>query len=188
MERPGRLLQWIYAPRHAGLEGNDTAHKLAVEGMCLSTLRALPLAAVSHQTDDTHEPALCSATTPPFPPENIYAVRETQVLGGEDSTVSSPNEHPGAIWLSLGLVGMSEPEEGASQEATATGLLQCDTSSSDDNKPYGWSEETEHSTDVIDTKEHRKKRRTTPPPPPRWGKGERPSPALHLGTIHKYQE
>ena len=45
------------------------------------------------------------------------------MLGGEDSTDSSPNDHLGAIWLALGLVEMSEPEEGASQEATATGLL-----------------------------------------------------------------
>ena len=72
MERPGRMLKWIYVPGHAGLEGNYTAHRLAVEGMCLSTLWALPRTAFSQQTVDIHEPALCSAATPP--PENIYAV------------------------------------------------------------------------------------------------------------------
>ena len=174
MERPGTMLKWIYVPGHAGLGGNDTAHRLAVEGICLSTLWAVPCTAFSQQTEDTHEPALRSAATPPPPPENIYAVQETTVLGGEDSTDSSPNDHLGAIWLSLGLVEMSEPEEGASQEATATGLLQCDTWSSDDSKPYGWTEGTHHSTDVSDTRKHRKKRRTTPPPPLRWGKGGGP--------------
>ena len=39
-ERPGRILEWIYVPGHAGLEGNGTAPRLAVEGMCLSTLGA----------------------------------------------------------------------------------------------------------------------------------------------------
>ena len=78
--------------------------------MCLSsTLWALPHTAFSQQTKDTHELALCSPATPP-PPENLYAIQETTVLGGEDSTDtdSSPNDHPGAIWLSLGLVEMSE--------------------------------------------------------------------------------
>ena len=91
------------------------------------------------------------------------------MIGVEDSTDNSPNDHPGAIWLSLGLVKMSEPEEGASQEheATAIGLLHCDTSSSDDNKPYGWAEGTDYSTNVSDTNKKRtmasknnKKRRT----------------------------
>ena len=54
-------------------------------------------------------------------------------------------------------------------------LLQCDTSSSDDNKPYGWTEGTDHSTDVSVTGKHRKKRRTNPPPPPKMGKGGRPN-------------
>ena len=71
------------------------------------------------------------------------------VLGVEDSTDSSPNDHPGAIWLLLGLVEMSEPKEGASQEATMTGLLQCDTSSSEDSKRYGWTKGTDHSTGVM---------------------------------------
>ena len=70
------------------------------------------------------------------------------MIGVEDSTDSSPNGHPGAIWLSLGLVEMSEPEEGASQEATATGLHRCDTSSTDYSKPYGWIEGTDHGTDI----------------------------------------
>ena len=122
------------------------------------------------------------------------------MIGVEDSTDSSPNDHPRAIWLSLGLVEMSEPEEGASQEheATATGLLHCDTSSSDDSKLYGWAKGTDYSIDVSDTnkkrtmasKNHKKRR----PPPPCLGKGggpvwpKLPSPALHLGAIHKYQE
>ena len=66
MERPGK---WIYVPRHAGLEGNDTAHRPGVEGMCLSTLWALPHTAFSQQTEDAHEPALCSAVPPPPPSE-----------------------------------------------------------------------------------------------------------------------
>ena len=82
--------------------------------------------------------SIALGSDPPSHPENIYAIQETTMLGGEDSTDSSPNDHPGAIWLSLGLVEMSEPEERASQEATATGLLQCDTPSSDDSKLYGW--------------------------------------------------
>ena len=122
------------------------------------------------------------------------------MIGVEDSTDSSPNDHPGAIWRSLGLVEMSELEDGASQEATVTSLLQCDSSSSDDSKLYGWTKGTDHSTDVSDTNKkrtmankHHKKRRTNPPPPS-WGKGggpvwpKLPSPALHLGAIHKYQE
>ena len=64
------MLKWIYVPGHAGLEGNDTAHGLAVEGMCQSTLWALPHTAFSQQTKDTHEPALRSAANPP--PENTY--------------------------------------------------------------------------------------------------------------------
>ena len=71
----------------------------------------------------------------------------------------------------LSYVEMSEPEEGASQdyEATATGLLHCDTSSSDGSKLYGWAEGTDYSTDVSDTNKKRtmasknnKKRRTNP--------------------------
>ena len=108
------------------------------------------------------------------------------MIGVEDSTGSSPNDQPndqpGAIWLSLGLVEMSEPEERASQEheATATGLLHCDTSSSDDSKPYGWVEGTNHSSNVSDTNKKRtmatknnKKRRN--PPPPLLGKRGWPS-------------
>ena len=38
MERPDRLLIWMFVPGHVGLEGNDAAHGLAVEGMCLSAL------------------------------------------------------------------------------------------------------------------------------------------------------
>ena len=105
MERPGRMLKWIYVPGNTGLEGNDTAHRRAVEGMCLSTLWALPRTAFSQRTKDTqttHEQAPCPAATPPS--ENIYAVQETTVFGVEDSTDSSPNNHLGAIWLSLGLV------------------------------------------------------------------------------------
>ena len=104
----------------------------------------------------------------------------------EDNTDSSPNDHPGAIWLSLGLVEMSEPEEGASQEATATGFLQGDTSSSDDSRPYGWTKGTDRSAGVSDPSKYHTKRRTNPPS---WGKGggsvwpKLPSPALHLGAI-----
>ena len=110
MERPGRIVKWIYVLGHAGLEGNDTAHRLAVEGMCLNTLWALPRTAFSRLTYDTqtaHEQSPRPAAT--SAPENMYAV-----IGVEDNTNSSPNDHPGAIWLSLGLVEMSEPEEGAS--------------------------------------------------------------------------
>ena len=71
MVRPGRMLKWIYVPGHVGLEGDHTAHRLAVEGMCLSTLWALPRTAFSQQTEDTHEPALCSAASPP-PPSGKY--------------------------------------------------------------------------------------------------------------------
>ena len=73
--------------------------------------------------------------------------------------VLSADDHPGAIWLSLGLVEMSEPEEEASQEheITATGLLHCDTSGSDDIKPHRWSEGTDFSTDVSDTNKKRNK-------------------------------
>ena len=49
MERPGRMLKWIYVPGHAGLEGSDTTHRLAMEGMCLSTLWALPHTAFSRR-------------------------------------------------------------------------------------------------------------------------------------------
>ena len=124
------------------------------------------------------------------------------MIGVEDSTDSSPNDHPGDIWLVRGWVEMSEPDEGASQEheATATGLLHCDTSSSDDNKPYGWAEGTDYSNDVSDTNKRGPLlvRTTTGgapiPPPLCWGKGgsqvwqKLPTPALHLGAIHKYQE
>ena len=120
-------------------------------------------------TNRRHTNSPCTSTAsssdPPPPLENIYAVQETTVLGVENSTDNSPNDHPGAIWLSPGLVEMSEPEEGTSREAIATGLLQCDTSSTDYNKPYGWKEGTNHSTDVSDTRKHRKKRHTNPPPP-----------------------
>ena len=98
MERPGRILKFIYVPGHTGLEGNDTTYIPAVEGMCLSTLWALLRTAFSRQTDDTqtsHEQSPCLAAT--LPPENIYAVQETTVIGVEDSTDSSPNDHPGAI-------------------------------------------------------------------------------------------
>ena len=171
MERPSRILKWIYVPGHAGLEGNDTAHRQVVEGMCLITLWALPCTAFSRMTDDTqtaYEQSPCLAATPP--PENIYAVQETTVIGVEDSTDSSPNDRPGAIWLSLGLVEMGEPEEGASQEheATTTGLLHCGTSSTDDSKPYGWAEGTDYSTDVGDTNKKKtmasKNNKKRPPP------------------------
>ena len=103
------------------------------------------------------------------------------MIGVEDSTDISPNDHPGAIWLSLSLVEMNEPEEGASREATTTGLLQCDTSNSDDSKLRGWTEGTDHSTstDVSDTNKkrtmastHHKKRCTNPPLPPAGERGE----------------
>ena len=109
MERPGRILKWIYLPGHAGLEGNDTTHRLAVEGMCLSTLWALPRTAFSRLTDETqttHIQSSYPAWTPP--PENIYAVQDTTVIGVEDSTNNSPNNQRGAIWLWPGLVEMSE--------------------------------------------------------------------------------
>ena len=112
IERRGRILKWVYVPGHAGLEENDTAHRLAVEGMCLSTVWALPRTTLSRLIDDTqvtHEQSLCPVATPPS--DNIYAVQDTTVIGGEDSTNSSPDDHPRAIWLSLGLV---EPEEEAS--------------------------------------------------------------------------
>ena len=176
MERPGRMLKWIYVPGHAGLEGNDTAHILAVEGMCFSTLWALPHTAFSRQTEDTqtaHEPALCPAAAP-APGNHICGARNHYDWGGGQHRQLTKRS-PGAIWLSLGLVEMSEPEEG-SHEATTTSLPQCDTSSSDDSKPYGWTKGTDHSTDVGDTRKHHKKRRTNPPRlAPQLGKGGRPS-------------
>ena len=108
----------------------------------------------------------------PEAPENIHAVLDTTVIGVEESTDSSPNDDPRAIWLSLGLLDMSEPAEGAFQDhgATSTGLLHCGTSSSNDNKPYGWVEGTGYSSDVSKTNKKRtmarksnKKRRTRPP-------------------------
>ena len=112
-------------------------------------------------------------------PRKKNTVQDTTVIGVEDSTDSSPNDHPGAIWLSLRLVEMSEPKEGASQEheATVRGLLHCDTSSSDNSNPYGWAEGADYSTDVSSRKrkkeDHRKrtiasknnKRRRTNPRP-----------------------
>ena len=56
MEQPSRILKWIYVPGHTGLEGNDTTHRLVVEGMCLSTPWTLPRTAFSRLTDDTNNP------------------------------------------------------------------------------------------------------------------------------------
>ena len=170
----------------------------------MSTLWALPRMAFSQPIDDTqttHEQPPCPTATPPS--DSIYIVQDTTVIGGGlDGTGSSLDDHLGAIWLSPGLVEMSEPEEEASEEheIAATGLLHCDTSGSDDSKPYGWLEGTDFSTDVGDTNKKRNtvsednKRRHTNPPSllgkgggsPAWPK--LPTPTLHLGAIHKYQE
>ena len=78
---------------------------------------------------------------------------------------SSTDDQPGAIWLLLGLVEMSEAEEETSQEhrITAIGLLHCEASDSEDSKLYGWLEGSDFSTDVSKT---HKKEESTPPPPP----------------------
>ena len=69
-------------------------------------------------------------------------------------------------------------------------------------EPHGWSEGTDFSTDVSDTNKKRnmvsknnKRGAPTPPPPPCKGGGgsspawpKLPTPGLHLGAIHKYQE
>ena len=34
IEELGLRLQWLWAPSHVGLEGNEVANGLAVEGMC----------------------------------------------------------------------------------------------------------------------------------------------------------
>ena len=203
IERPGRISKWIYVLGHTGLEGNDTPHRMALEGMCLSTLWALQRTAFSHPIDDSqipHEQPLCPATTPPS--DNICAVQDTTVIGGVDSTDSSPDDHPGAIRLSLALAEMNEPEEEASHEdeIIAIGLLHCDTSGFDDSKPHGGLREVILA--LMSATQIKKrsmvyknnKRRCTNPPPPLLGRGgspawpKLPTPALHLGAIHKYQE
>ena len=116
------------------------------------------------------------------PSDNVYAVHDTTVIGEEDGTDSSLDNHLGAIWLSPGWVEMSEREEEAPEEheTATTGLLHCGTSSFHDSKPYGWAEGIDFSIDVSDTNKKRNmanknnKRRRTNPPPPCWGKGGSP--------------
>ena len=52
IERPGRALKWICVPGHAELEGNDEAHQLAVEGVCMSALWALPGTSFSQRLEE----------------------------------------------------------------------------------------------------------------------------------------
>ena len=117
IERPERILKWIYVPGHAGLEGNDTAHRLASEGMCMNTVWALPRTAFSRPIDDTqttHEQPLCPAATPPL--DNIYAVQDTTVIGGWTAQTAhqTTTREPYVCLGWLGLVEMSELEEEAS--------------------------------------------------------------------------
>ena len=68
MERPGKLRQWIYVPGHAGLEGNDTAHRLAVEGMCMNVLWARPRTSfsVAPEGSDAEAPVPVESLSPPL--------------------------------------------------------------------------------------------------------------------------
>ena len=106
IERPDRELRWIYVPGHAGMEGNETAHRLSVEGMCLSGMWAQSRKSFATERGEQHPHA---PEQSPEPQGHGSPVPETSVVQ-EHMETGLHCEDPGSIWLSLGLIEMSEPD------------------------------------------------------------------------------
>ena len=108
----------IYLPGHAGMKGNEVAHQLSAEGMCLNKLWAR--SRTSFSTDIACRDSEAQGEKGHLV---VGGLGTCPILSGTGDT--HPDiEHPelGSIWLSLGLVEMSEPHSESEQSSWRGGV------------------------------------------------------------------